>query len=194
MLSFKWRHFEKEIILLNVSMTKFCRHNKFLRQKQKLLIALIATLSFNTYALDGGAIQVVNNTSKVLDVTFSGTGCMYATPRLSLVCQRVVFDPNDKYQYQYDWGVTGTWINVALLVSGQQIHSNHSTDPFSYTFEHPCGDVTKDCIGDHISVDTESDEVDICVISEHTIVPPYPPGPSLDATPITTYHTKCHRR
>lgn len=75
----------------------------------------IATLLFSicTY---GSIIRLVNTTPHALLVTFSGVGCFGIELGLTLVCESGTIPAigNTTFQYNYNWGVTKTWVNIGI--------------------------------------------------------------------------------
>ncbi len=60
----------------------------------------------------GGQIRFFNDSSVPVSVTFSGVGCAGIYKGLTLVCDTKVVQPRENAEYKYNFGVTGTWVNV----------------------------------------------------------------------------------
>ncbi len=107
----------------------------------------------------GGTITIMNNTLHDIYVTWSGSGCAGATWGLDLVCEKAKFTRYTPYQrqtYKYNWGVTGTWVNIASAIE-------HTNKPIGDL--HPCSDMSgmqDACIFDHKSVTTYGDYETYC--------------------------------
>lgn len=127
-------------------------------RKTKLAIAFL-TASTLANAGDGGAIRVVNDTSTRLDVTFSGDGCFRLYNELTAVCGAGVMNAHSVLRHDYGWGVWTTWLNVGNFPPGQ-LKDPHPCSPGYMDSKRP-----KKCIFDHMVVDTDAGETDVCIIT-----------------------------
>ena len=109
---------------------------------------------------DGGAIRVVNDTSTRIDVTFSGYGCFRAYNELTAVCGAGVMNEHSVMRYDYGWGVTKTWLNVGNFPPGQLRDPHPCSVGYMDSDQRP-----KACIFDHVVVDTDAGETDVCTIT-----------------------------
>ena len=127
-------------------------------------LALVFTfaVSQSSHALDGGAIEISNNTLAPIYITYSGTGCGKFEWGLAFVCESTEIThilPNVK-THVYAWGVTKTWINMSF---------NLLKSPQTGQVIHPCSpnvnDTNKECHLNHQVIDTKGGKVSHCVIS-----------------------------
>lgn len=109
-----------------------------------------------------GTISVRNSTDKTLLVTYSGLGCDGAGFGLGLVCGYGVLEPDQISHWDYGWGVTTTWINIA----GNGYSKTTSA----------CGNATNMpsyknyCFIDHHVVSTDAHETDDCIFTNDNAV------------------------
>ena len=90
---------------------------------KKLLITLLtASASFSASALAcdsnktfgaGGTITFFNNSNTSVLIGYSGLGCAGSAYGLSFLCENAIVPAFGCYRYDYKFGVTTTWINVA---------------------------------------------------------------------------------
>ena len=103
----------------------------------------------------GGIIEVANKTPSNLYVTWSGVGCMGVGEGLSLVCRTGTIPSGGNQTYEYDWGVTATWINVGTHIGDGD---THPCSPLAST------SLARSCLYDHFDVSTKAHKVDLCTI------------------------------
>lgn len=128
---------------------------------KSLILTSALSLSPSSHALDGGAIEIMNNTTLPIYVTYSGVGCGEFVWGLTFVCESAKIThllPNVK-RHVYAWGVTKTWLNMSFELT---------LDPQTGGQIHPCSpdsDGSEKCFLDHHVVDTTGGKVSYCVIS-----------------------------
>ncbi|SFV88470.1 hypothetical protein MNB_SUP05-SYMBIONT-5-646 [hydrothermal vent metagenome] len=118
----------------------------------------------------GGIIKVVNETEGNLYVTWSGVGCTGITEGLGLVCAIGTTRPANSQIYEYDWGVTTTWLNIGIAMG---MVDTHACSPIAGAF------LAKSCIFNHFVVDTKAYKVDRCTVTH---------------SKTNGYHMKCERQ
>lgn len=141
--------------------------------KSKLIkIFILLTLAMQAHAGSGagGIIEIQNKTNQLIDVNWGGVGCAGTNGGLTLACHREQVEPRGNKTYYYNWGVTTTWVTIAL---GQSVG------------QHPCSYVKlgneADCIIDGEVVDTSGWDRTICIIQEN------PSNPGKYGMNCTTY-------
>lgn len=101
----------------------------------------------------GGEIRFFNDSDKYLLITFSGTGCAGMYSNLTLVCEGYDnFAPYESVLYKYNWGVTGTWMNVMAARKDWSKYDQVAA---------PCGTQLnkRGCFADHHSISTSAYKV-----------------------------------
>ena len=101
----------------------------------------------------GGAITFINETEEEMHVIWQGAGCGGIVADMLFVCERHFVPKHESRNYQYNWGVTATWMNVGL-------HNQYT---------HPCVDgklKNDDCKFAHFKVDTKAWKTDLCTMKK----------------------------
>ena len=140
--------------------------------KKLILLVLLGILSITAHAGSGagGIIEVQNKTNQLLDVNWGGVGCAGTVGGLTLACDREQVEPGRSKTYYYNWGVTTTWVTIALGESKGQ---------------HPCSYVRlgneADCVINGEIVSTSGWDRTLCIIQEN------PSNPGKYGMNCTTY-------
>ncbi len=61
----------------------------------------------------GEIIKVINSSSYKVQVAFQGEGCDGCYKSMCFVCKTTVLNTGASTTYEYNWGVTTTWVDIA---------------------------------------------------------------------------------
>lgn len=103
---------------------------------------------------DGGIIRVINKTDSLLDISWSGEGCLANIQDMYEVCAAVDVPPAGEYTWGYGWGGTITWLNIGIKPSDR--------------LPHPCAQSAyseEKCLFDHMNVDTTAHKLMVCTLT-----------------------------